>query len=70
MTEDPEFIAAGILLPKFRMSWTKDDAIIRMGVDYFKQHMEVHLTKKTASLPCRRLKHKTAPKNWTDTWPF
>ncbi|KAJ8419169.1 hypothetical protein AAFF_G00006680 [Aldrovandia affinis] len=40
MTEDPELIAAAILLPKFRTSWTKDDATIRMGVDYIKQHME------------------------------
>ncbi|KAJ8410096.1 hypothetical protein AAFF_G00211370 [Aldrovandia affinis] len=40
MTEDPELIAAAILLPKFRTSWTNDDATIRMGVDYIKQHME------------------------------
>ncbi|KAJ8416747.1 hypothetical protein AAFF_G00326250 [Aldrovandia affinis] len=37
MTE--ELIAAAFLLPKFRTSWTKDDATIRMGVDYIKQHM-------------------------------
>ncbi|KAJ8398816.1 hypothetical protein AAFF_G00420130 [Aldrovandia affinis] len=40
MTEDPELIAAAILLPKFRTSWIKDDDTIRMGVDYIKQHME------------------------------
>ncbi|KAK3513673.1 hypothetical protein QTP70_028793, partial [Hemibagrus guttatus] len=40
MFGDPELIAASILLPKFRTTWTKDNAIIRMGMDYIKQHME------------------------------
>jgi len=31
MSGDPELIAAAILLPKFRTTWTKDDATIRMG---------------------------------------
>ncbi|XP_075941705.1 uncharacterized protein LOC142944090 isoform X1 [Anarhichas minor] len=40
MSGDPELIAAAILLPKFRTTWTKDDDTIRMGMDYIKQHME------------------------------
>ena len=28
------------------------------------------MMRKTSSLPCSHLKHKTAPKNWKDTWPF
>ncbi|KAM8721904.1 uncharacterized protein AB9X84_004672 isoform 2-T3 [Acanthopagrus schlegelii] len=40
MTQDLELIAAAILLPKFRTSWTKDDATIRMGVDYIREHLE------------------------------
>ncbi|XP_036960452.1 uncharacterized protein LOC119022996 [Acanthopagrus latus] len=39
-TQDPELIAAAILLPKFRTSWTKDDATIGMGVDYIREHLE------------------------------
>ena len=31
MSGDPELIAAAILLPKFRTTWTKDDSTIRMG---------------------------------------
>ncbi|KAJ8366484.1 hypothetical protein AAFF_G00353520 [Aldrovandia affinis] len=27
--EDPELIAAAILLPKFKTSWTKDEAILK-----------------------------------------
>ena len=29
--EDPELIAAAILLLKFKMSWTKDEAILKKG---------------------------------------
>jgi len=29
--EDPELIAAAILLPKFKTSWTKDEAILKKG---------------------------------------
>lgn len=31
MFMDAELVAAAILLPKFRMTWTKDDATIKMG---------------------------------------
>lgn len=31
MFHDPELIAAAILLPKFKTTWTKDDSTIRMG---------------------------------------
>ncbi|KAK6329217.1 hypothetical protein J4Q44_G00011950 [Coregonus suidteri] len=40
MFHDPEQIAAAILLPKFKTTWTKDDATIRMGMDYIKDHLE------------------------------
>ncbi|KAJ8378407.1 hypothetical protein AAFF_G00242950 [Aldrovandia affinis] len=32
--EDPELIAAAILLPKFKMSWTKDEAILKKVESY------------------------------------
>ena len=31
MLIDPELIAAAILLPKFRTTWTKDAATVRLG---------------------------------------
>lgn len=31
MFKDAELVAAAILLPKFRTTWTKDDATIKMG---------------------------------------
>lgn len=31
MSRDPELVAAAVLLPKFRTTWTEDDATIRMG---------------------------------------
>ncbi|XP_051800990.1 uncharacterized protein LOC127537594 isoform X1 [Acanthochromis polyacanthus] len=40
MAKDPELIAAAILLPKFRTTWTKEEATIKMGMDYIKQHIE------------------------------
>ncbi|XP_014056353.1 uncharacterized protein [Salmo salar] len=40
MFHDPELIPAAILLPKFKTTWTKDDATIRMGMDYIKDHLE------------------------------
>ncbi|KAK6298260.1 hypothetical protein J4Q44_G00313150 [Coregonus suidteri] len=40
MFHDPELIAAAILLPKSKATWTKDDATIRMGMDYIKDHLE------------------------------
>ncbi|KAJ8385133.1 hypothetical protein AAFF_G00192740 [Aldrovandia affinis] len=38
--EDPELIAAAILLPKFKTSWTKDEAILKKGLDYINLDME------------------------------
>ncbi|KAK6321957.1 hypothetical protein J4Q44_G00067490 [Coregonus suidteri] len=40
MFHDPELIAAAILLPKCKTTWAKDDATIRMGMDYIKDHLE------------------------------
>nr|AFC96943.1 putative transposase [Carassius auratus] len=40
MFEDPEIIAAAILLPKFRTSWTNDETIIKRGMDYIRVHLE------------------------------
>ncbi|XP_047675243.1 uncharacterized protein LOC125145657 [Tachysurus fulvidraco] len=40
MSGEPELIAAAILLPKFRMIWTKDEATIKKGTDYIRQHLE------------------------------
>ncbi|XP_074873107.1 uncharacterized protein LOC142024786 [Carettochelys insculpta] len=43
MFEDPELIAAAILLPKFKTAWTKDDAVIRKGLAYITQQMDLLL---------------------------
>ncbi|CAB1333710.1 unnamed protein product, partial [Coregonus sp. 'balchen'] len=43
MFQDPELIAAANLLPKFKTTWTKDDAAITMGMDYIKDHLEEQL---------------------------
>lgn len=32
MLKDPEFIAATILLPKFRRCWTTDEDILKLGL--------------------------------------
>ncbi|XP_060777268.1 uncharacterized protein LOC132886535 [Neoarius graeffei] len=40
MMEDPELVAAAILLPKFRTNWTQEDETIKIGMDYIKQHIE------------------------------
>ncbi|XP_061089045.1 uncharacterized protein LOC133122842 isoform X1 [Conger conger] len=40
MLRNPELIAASILLPKFKMEWTKDKATIQMGIEYIKEHIE------------------------------
>ncbi|XP_042578424.1 uncharacterized protein LOC122137070 [Cyprinus carpio] len=47
MFEDPEIIAAAILLPKFRTSWTNDETIIKQGI---RLHLEpLHHTKELAN---------------------
>ncbi|KAK3525112.1 hypothetical protein QTP86_016485, partial [Hemibagrus guttatus] len=39
MLVEPEFIAAAILVPKFKTYWTSDD-IFKLGLDYIKNHLE------------------------------
>ncbi|XP_067286175.1 zinc finger BED domain-containing protein 4-like [Pseudorasbora parva] len=40
MLNDPELIAAAILLPKFKTYWTTDAAILKLGLDFIKKNME------------------------------
>ncbi|KAL1256577.1 hypothetical protein QQF64_012122 [Cirrhinus molitorella] len=40
MMNDPELISAAILLPKFRTSWTSNENLLKLGMDYIKRHME------------------------------
>ncbi|XP_067249374.1 zinc finger BED domain-containing protein 4-like [Chanodichthys erythropterus] len=40
MMNDPELISAAILLPKFRTSWTSNENLLKLGMDYIKTHME------------------------------
>ncbi|XP_016114548.1 uncharacterized protein [Sinocyclocheilus grahami] len=40
MLNDPELIAAAILLPKFKTYWTPDAAILKLGLDFIKGNME------------------------------
>ncbi|CAM4606444.1 unnamed protein product [Leuciscus chuanchicus] len=40
MLVEPEFIAAAILVPKFKTSWTSDENIVKLGLDYIKDHLE------------------------------
>ncbi|XP_032413098.1 uncharacterized protein LOC116716288 [Xiphophorus hellerii] len=40
MLADPELIAAAILLPKFRTSWTSNDDMLKMGLDYIKTNLD------------------------------
>ncbi|KAL7879801.1 hypothetical protein SRHO_G00020550 [Serrasalmus rhombeus] len=37
---EPEFIAAAVLIPKFKTSWTSDENIVKLGLDYIKDHLE------------------------------
>nr|XP_061821706.1 uncharacterized protein LOC133609783 [Nerophis lumbriciformis] len=43
MMIQPELIAAAILLPKFRTSWTTDESILNDGLDYLKNHLDTGL---------------------------
>lgn len=45
MFMDAELVAAAILLPKFRTTWTKDDATIKMGKAF-------HIPYLSLSVPC------------------
>ncbi|KAL3973689.1 pogo transposable element with ZNF domain [Sarotherodon galilaeus] len=40
MMEDPELIAAAILLPKFKTTWTERPDIIEAGLIYVRQHLD------------------------------
>ncbi|XP_039513041.1 uncharacterized protein LOC120468591 [Pimephales promelas] len=40
MLLDPELIAAAILLPKFRTSWTSNEDLLKLGMNYIKTHLE------------------------------
>ncbi|XP_058242359.1 uncharacterized protein LOC131351136 [Hemibagrus wyckioides] len=40
MLADPELIAAAILVPKFRTCWTSDDNILKLGLDFMKNHLK------------------------------
>lgn len=40
MFADLAFIAAAILLPKLRTTWTTNEDNIKMGLDYMKSHIE------------------------------
>ncbi|KAL6459920.1 hypothetical protein MHYP_G00316790 [Metynnis hypsauchen] len=41
--QDPELIAAAILLPKFRTCWTTEEVILNAGLDYIRNHLEKNL---------------------------
>ncbi|XP_034534155.1 uncharacterized protein LOC117808543 [Notolabrus celidotus] len=41
--KEPELIAAAILLPKFRTSWTTEDSILKAGLNYIKNHLDTDL---------------------------
>ncbi|KAF0039001.1 hypothetical protein F2P81_009485 [Scophthalmus maximus] len=40
MLRDPELIAAAILIPKFRTAWIKDNATLRIRLDYIREQLE------------------------------
>ncbi|KAF7645683.1 hypothetical protein LDENG_00200280 [Lucifuga dentata] len=39
MLADPELIAAAVL-PKFRTSWTSNEDMLKLGLDYIKAHLD------------------------------
>lgn len=41
MLSDPELVAAAILLPKFRTSWTSNADLLKSGMDYIKAHLDL-----------------------------
>ncbi|KAL7864450.1 hypothetical protein AOLI_G00158700 [Acnodon oligacanthus] len=41
--QDPELIAAVILLSKFRTCWTTEEVILKAGLDYIRNHLEKNL---------------------------
>ncbi|XP_022606605.1 uncharacterized protein LOC111225846 [Seriola dumerili] len=42
MMSDPELVAAAILLPKFKTSWTSDEDVLKQGLCYIKRHLADH----------------------------
>ncbi|XP_053273272.1 uncharacterized protein LOC128431080 [Pleuronectes platessa] len=40
MSRDPELVAAAILIPKFKTAWIKDDATLKIGLDYIREQLE------------------------------
>ncbi|XP_039599784.1 uncharacterized protein LOC120522979 [Polypterus senegalus] len=41
--KDPELIAAAILLPRFRTSWTTDESILKAGLVFIRHHLDTEL---------------------------
>ncbi|XP_052463040.1 uncharacterized protein LOC128020264 [Carassius gibelio] len=41
--KEPELIAAAILLPRFRTSWTTEENILNAGLDYIRNHLDTDL---------------------------
>ncbi|KAG5848647.1 hypothetical protein ANANG_G00100950 [Anguilla anguilla] len=42
MMSDPEVVAAAILHPKFKTSWTSDEDVLKLGLSYIKEHLPDH----------------------------
>ncbi|XP_058601183.1 uncharacterized protein LOC131520737 isoform X2 [Onychostoma macrolepis] len=42
MMSDPELVAAAIIHPKFKTSWTSDEDILRLGLHYIKENLPHH----------------------------
>ncbi|XP_077392982.1 uncharacterized protein LOC144030492 isoform X2 [Festucalex cinctus] len=47
--KEPELIAAAILLPSLRTSWTTDESIIKAGLDFIRNHLDTELEEVSAS---------------------
>ncbi|XP_070815808.1 uncharacterized protein [Chaetodon trifascialis] len=42
MMSDSELVAAAILHPKFKKSWTADEEVLKLGLSYIKEHLPDH----------------------------
>ncbi|XP_041852003.1 uncharacterized protein LOC121646934 isoform X2 [Melanotaenia boesemani] len=51
MLGDPELIAAAILVPKFRTTWTCNEEILKSGLDYIKSHLKDQPTVHSGNTP-------------------
>ncbi|KAK6304077.1 hypothetical protein J4Q44_G00246630 [Coregonus suidteri] len=47
--KEPELIAAAILLPRFRTSWTTEENILNAGLDYIRNHLNTDLDDVTSA---------------------